>query len=136
MIVNPAYAYLKKSEPPGPADIFTANQVNYPYQGTAILTNSGFAFGSNRNLKFTGVDCSHRTKIDISGSPSAIGFNTLLTVTIETGSQINATITFPPGGTYSRSVEIPATHRVKNVNIIFSTKSINGELLLKSATLV
>lgn len=136
MIVNPAYGHFKKSEPPAPADIFTANQVNYPYQGTAILTNLGFAFSSNQNLKFTGVDCSHRTKIDIRGSSNAIGFNTRLTVTIETGSQVNATITFPPDGTYSRSVEIPATHRVKNVNIIFSTKSITGELLLKSATLV
>ena len=136
MIVNPAYVHFKKSEPPAPADIFTANQVNYPYQGTAILTDLGFAFRSNKNLKFTGVDCSNRIKIDISGSSSAIGFQTLLTVTIESGSQVNATITFPPNGTYSRSVEIPATHRKKNVNIIFSTQSINGELLLKSATLV
>lgn len=136
MIVYPAYAYLKKSEPPGPADIFTANQVNYPYQGTATLTDFGFALTSNKNLKFTGVDCSNRTKIDISGSSSAIGFQTPLTVTIESGSQVAATISIPPSGTYSRSVEIPATHRTKNVNIIFSTKSITGELLLKSATLV
>lgn len=136
MIVNPAYVYLKKSEPPAPADIFTANQVNYPYQGTAILTDLGFALRSNKNLKFTGVDCTHRTKIDISGSSSAIGFNTLLTVTIESGTQVDAQISFPPGGINIRSVEIPATHRAKNVNIIFSTQQITGELLLRSATLV
>lgn len=136
MIVNPAYVHFKKSEPPAPEDIFRANQVNYQYQGSAKLYSDGFYFKSLQDLKFTGVDCSRRTKIDISGYTSAIGQSTSFKVTIDSGSQTSVTISFPPNGTHSRSVEIPEKHRTKNVSITFSTEYISGTLILTSATLV
>lgn len=135
MIVNSAYPYMAKSEPANPV-IFSANVVNYEYQGSAKLMFLGFQFSPNNNVHFYNVNCKNRTSLDIVGDSNAsAGLSLDLRITfLKNGEQSLSNVSFPRGIS-TKTVVIPEKYQTNDVTVIFETKQIPAMLLLRSAEL-
>lgn len=138
MIVNTAYPYMEKIAPANPV-IFEKNVVNYSYQGSAQLQESGFYFKRDSTLNlyvsFYNVNCKKQKFLSIVGTSYASGYGLILTVTfIKNSEQTDSTVKFM-SDTSTKSVEIPTKYQTSDVTIKFSTSGLPASLLLRSAKL-